>query len=157
MTWWPFILELEARNKYWVGLYKKPTKELSILIHHAQLQGCQGWFKKWGNPINFKQEAIHSQSEFLSFLFKIMFKYGIDNVRGGPFVKIMLDNSEIQIIDNCINYNENRCVKCGSKNHITPECSAKTTVDDFELSDIEPSYDTDTDFLGDDESINGEN
>ena len=45
-----------------------------------------------------------------------MDKYGINNVRGGSFVSVELDNSVI-ILYNNENGTNDKCFKCGEKGH----------------------------------------
>jgi hypothetical protein len=51
-----------------------------------------------------------------------MERYGIDNVRGGCFCKINLDENEKKVIEKMIFCANNKCYNCGSKNHFIYDC-----------------------------------
>ena len=50
--------------------------------------------------------------------------YGIENVRGGNYCKIILNNNDINHINKLINGNNNLCYRCGRNNHFIKECYA---------------------------------
>ena len=54
-----------------------------------------------------------------------MKKYGIDNVRGGPWCGIKLDSDEIRFIKKLIQSENDECYQCGSKNHFAKDCTKK--------------------------------
>jgi hypothetical protein len=58
-----------------------------------------------------------------------MEKYGINNVRGGSFVRIKLDESDQKVICKMINGATDRCFLCGKNDHFVANCPDKTTHD----------------------------
>jgi len=49
-------------------------------------------------------------------------KYGIENVRGGPFVKLNLPREYIVTIKQILSYQKDRCFNCGEAGHYVREC-----------------------------------
>lgn len=55
-----------------------------------------------------------------------MEKYGIDNVRGGSYSKLILDNNEIKFITKRIDSATDKCYKCGNNGHFAKDCDTIT-------------------------------
>jgi len=51
-----------------------------------------------------------------------MEKYGIDNVRGGPWCKIKMNDSEKEFITQLFKSKNDECYKCGSRDHFAKDC-----------------------------------
>ncbi len=58
-----------------------------------------------------------------------MAKYGIDKVRGGSYVEIELDESQIDALTKEIWAAKDLCTRCGRAGHFVKDCYAKSTVD----------------------------
>lgn len=56
------------------------------------------------------------------YTIKYMAQYGIDNVRGGPYVQFELDQSTIQNIQKQIKSALDLCFRCGQSGHFISEC-----------------------------------
>jgi hypothetical protein len=54
-----------------------------------------------------------------------MKKYGINNVRGGSFCKIILSENNLLTIQQMINMTTNKCIICGDTNHFAKNCKKK--------------------------------
>lgn len=50
---------------------------------------------------------------------KMMQKYGINNVRGGPFVTIKLSQTEYNAIAKMLNHDNNKCFRCGGDHYVS--------------------------------------
>lgn len=59
---------------------------------------------------------------------KYMTMYGIDKVRGGSYVKEVLDEEQIRIIQKEINASMDLCINCGQAGHFIRDCKEKKTV-----------------------------
>lgn len=51
-----------------------------------------------------------------------MDKYGIDNVRGGSFYEVNLDDFTIKLLEKMNKIIQNRCFTCGMIGHFAKEC-----------------------------------
>jgi predicted GIY-YIG superfamily endonuclease len=125
-----YILKLE-NNKYYVGKTFKPIIRLN---DHFICNGSY-WTKKY-KPISVI-DIIPNADDFDEdkYTIKYMKKYGIENVRGGSFCQIILNDSNIITINQMINGNSNRCYICGDANHFAKEC-IKKSYQNIELNTI---------------------
>jgi hypothetical protein len=58
-----------------------------------------------------------------------MAKYGIENVRGGTYSNIVLDDNSILVLEKEIRHSKNLCTNCGRNTHFIKDCYAKTNND----------------------------
>ena len=56
------------------------------------------------------------------YTIKYMKAHGIDNVRGGSFCQIQLDDSSRQVLETMMKTSENACYKCGNTGHYARYC-----------------------------------
>ena len=112
-----YVLEL-AKNKYYIGKTTTPTFRLE---QHFNSNGS-AWTKKY-KPIRVL-EIIPNCDDYDEdkYTLKYMKQYGIDNVRGGSFCQIELDEENINTINRMINGSTDKCYKCGG-NHFVNNCS----------------------------------
>jgi predicted GIY-YIG superfamily endonuclease len=112
-----YILQLED-NKFYIGKTDNPGFRLNS---HFNYNGST-WTKKF-KPIkviklipncnNFDEDRY--TKEYMS-------KKGINNVRGGSYCKIKLDNNEIELLKKEINTACDFCYICGSNQHFAGNC-----------------------------------
>lgn len=112
-----YILQLED-NKFYIGKTENPQFRLN---NHFNYNGS-AWTKKY-KPIkvlklipdcnNFDEDRY--TKEYMS-------KKGINNVRGGTYCKIKLDNDEIELLKKEINGANDCCYICGSNQHFATNC-----------------------------------
>ena len=57
-----------------------------------------------------------------------MAKYGIPNVRGGSYVKIVLDSIQIEAITRELLSVSDVCKSCGKSSHFIDECTKKKII-----------------------------
>jgi hypothetical protein len=67
--------------------------------------------------------------------------HGINNVRGGSYVKEILDSTEMELIKKEIWGAKNLCMRCGRDSHFIKNCYAKTDIygDSLDSSDSDAS------------------
>ena len=114
-----YVLKLRS-NKYYVGKTDNPNFRLN---DHFKSNGSE-WTKKY-KPItvhelrpdcNSKDETIITQ--------EYMEKYGIDNVRGGPWCKIDITEHKSSI-EHMIKSESDSCYICGKSGHFANKCTNK--------------------------------
>ena len=78
-----------------------------------------------------------------------MEKYGIDNVRGGSYTCIELDEEQEELLNKEIMSANDICYRCGRSGHFSNNCYASKHIDgyyiDSDSSDSEESSDSDDD------------
>jgi len=123
-----YILKL-ADNKYYVGKSKDPEKRF---LEHVNGDGST-WTTKY-EPIEILR-VIKDASPFDEdkFVKEYMSKFGIKNVRGGSYVKEVLDEIELYNLKKEIWGATDCCTQCGRKGHFIKDCFATTDVDDDSL------------------------
>ena len=117
-----YVLEL-VDSKYYIGKTDNPQFRLES---HFNSNGA-AWTKKY-KPINII-ELIPNCDDYDEdkFTLKYMEKYGINNVRGGSFVSINLDNNTIEFLNKMSNGTNNKCFNCGEIGHFIKDCK-KTVI-----------------------------
>ena len=112
-----YVLKLRG-NKYYVGKTTNPTYRLD---DHFSESGS-AWTKKY-KPISIhelKPDRPDSDEQIVTQ--EYMQKYGIDNVRGGPWCKINLSGQEKQMITQLCQSNSDSCYTCGKAGHFASKC-----------------------------------
>lgn len=113
-----YVLELEG-NRYYVG----KTKDTNARIkRHFKGNGAE--YTKKFKPVKIEKIYYNCEDE-LKYTLEYMEKYGIENVRGGPFVKLNLPKEYIITIKQMITSEQNRCFNCGETGHYVRECSLR--------------------------------
>ena len=118
-----YILKL-INNKYYVGKSLDPEKRF---LDHMNGTGST-WTKKY-EPLEI-EKIIPNASHFDEdkYTLEYMNKYGIDNVRGGSYVKEILDEIDKYNIKKGIWNATDCCSQCGRKGHYVNDCFASTDI-----------------------------
>ena len=104
-----YVLKLKY-NKYYVGKTTNPTYRLTD--HFSE--GGSAWTKKY-KPITvheLRPDCSDSDEQIITQ--EYMKKYGIENVRGGPWCQVSLPTETIKSIQHIIQANDDKCYKCGN-------------------------------------------
>lgn len=112
-----YVLQLE-QNKYYVGRTNDIDKRL---VEHAAGKGAE-WtvLYKVVKVVEIIKDCKPQDEDAMTITY--MKKYGIENVRGGTFCSIILNNETLKLLTKMINTQESGCYKCGEKGHYANEC-----------------------------------
>ncbi len=130
-----YVLRLQS-GKYYVGKSENPEKRFE---EHKNGIGSS-WTKKY-KPVELVKvikNASHFDEDKITK--EYMEKYGIQNVRGGTYVSIELDDIQIESLKRELWGAKNKCTSCGRDNHFAKDYYAKTDVYGDEIL-----YETDSD------------
>ncbi len=116
-----YVLQL-THGKYYVG------KSEDVMRRYGEHLAGEGalWTQKY-KPVKMCQ-VILSADEFDEdkITKKYMAKYGSDNVRGGSYTAINLNNDQKSLLEREICTAEDRCTTCGKNGHFASQCVAST-------------------------------
>lgn len=114
-----YILRLEE-DKYYVGLYEMsldPPNMEEILYHINN-----DWVNTY-NPIELLDIVPLSDSfDVNTIMFKLMNEFGIDNVRGGKFCNLSLNEDERYVFAKLVYGMTDKCYQCGHYGHYKHHC-----------------------------------
>jgi len=115
-----YILELE-QGKYYIGKTNDPDIRLN---DHFNSNGSV-WTKKY-KPIKVIAKIADCDNyDEDKYTKKYMDIYGIDNVRGGSWVTLVLDESTIKHLKISSTATNDRCLGCDSNGHFIKNCPNK--------------------------------
>ena len=118
-----YVLKLQ-NNKYYVG---KSNNILEMYKQHVSGNGS-AWTKKY-KPINIEKTYTKMSDFDEDKITKMyMYKYGFNNVRGGSYIQIELDEIQILSLKRELWGAKNLCTNCGRSGHFIKNCFANTDV-----------------------------
>ena len=141
-----YVLKLEE-NKYYIGKTNNPAFRLDS---HFSLNGSQ-WTKKY-RPIKLLKMIPNCDDYDEDKITKqFMDKYGIDNVRGGSFTSITLNNNTKELLNKMNKGTNDKCFKCGKKGHFANSCytinsKIKTKYEKYDSEDEYEEYDSEDEY-----------
>jgi predicted GIY-YIG superfamily endonuclease len=116
-----YILKLKEK-KYYIGKTKNIEKRWA---DHLAGNGS-GWTKRY-KPISLITTVLStSYFDEDKYVKEYMSKYGIENVRGGTYSNIELDDNCISVLEKEIRHSKNLCTRCGRDTHFIKDCYANT-------------------------------
>ena len=112
-----YILQLE-NNKYYVG----KTNNLTFRLADHFTSNGSAWTKKY-KPLSVLEFIPNCDNyDEDKYTIKYMEKYGINNVRGGSFCEIKLNDNNIITLKQIITSVTDKCYICGTEGHYAKEC-----------------------------------
>lgn len=118
-----YILRLEG-GKYYVGKSNNPMKR-----YEEHLRGEGAAWTRLHRPVGVERiVAQASPFEEDRYTKEYMSMHGIDNVRGGTYCDVELDDFQREALQVEIWAANNKCVRCGRGGHFVRECYAVRDV-----------------------------
>jgi GAG-polyprotein viral zinc-finger/GIY-YIG catalytic domain len=113
-----YVLKLK-HGKYYVGTADDVDRRFA---QHCAGDGTGSEWTRRHEPI----EIVHQQrgNRFFENMLVLqwMNRFGLDNVRGGTFSSVVLQQAQRDEITRQLNHAANRCLNCGSQNHWVSQC-----------------------------------
>jgi hypothetical protein len=128
-----YVLKLES-GKWYIGRSKNVQERIR---EHQNNNGSEftKLFKIIKLEKSFKVKSIFDEDNTVKLL---MMKYGVENVRGGTYSKLILEDSVKSFLIAEFRHANNQCLKCGSLDHYIKEC--EMTIYDKEKSSFKNIY-----------------
>lgn len=119
-----YTLQLE-NNKYYVGKSKNIQNRI---VQHFSENGSS-WTKAY-KPIKVLSQIVSDDSfDEEKYTLLAMDRYGIDNVRGGSYCRLILSKHEMEKAQQIIYSICDKCYRCGEQKHTASECDdIKVTI-----------------------------
>jgi hypothetical protein len=118
-----YILKLE-NNKFYIG--KTENAEIRI-ENHFENNGSE--WTKIHKPLSIIEIIPNCDNyDEDKYVFIYMNEYGIENVRGGSFVQIELNNEYINVIQHILKSTNDICYVCNLPGHFGNNCKKKIKI-----------------------------
>ena len=122
-----YVLKLE-KSKWYVG---KTTNVIERYQQHVTGSGS-AWTSKYPPVSLTESKPITSPHDENNTTKDYMKKYGVDNVRGGSYTQIKLDDSVISVLNKEFLGNTDKCFKCGLAGHFTNKCKKEGPKEEWQ-------------------------
>jgi predicted GIY-YIG superfamily endonuclease len=121
-----YILKLQ-KGKWYVG---KTSDIMTRYQQHIDGRGS-AWTSKYPPVSLVESKPIVSPHDENNSTKDYMKKYGVENVRGGSYTQITLDDSVISLLNKEFLGNTDKCFKCGLAGHFANKCKKKDEPEEY--------------------------
>lgn len=108
------IIIILKNNKYFI---MKTNQENFILEKHFDKNKYK--FTQENEPISYKYIEMINMFDLNNMVKEYMYKYGIENVRGGSYIQNILSQEQLNVLQSEFWTYENKCSQCGGLHDIT--------------------------------------
>ena len=137
-----YVLLLES-DKYYVGI----TKDLEKRFKQNFNSNGSAWTKKY-SPIQIIEFIAGNLEDSLTI--EYMNQFGIENVRGGAFIRIKLPEHQLKTLQDILDSENGNCFICHQPDHYANKCPNKNKTNnpiqyyenesDLESEEIDQEY-----------------
>jgi len=129
-----YILKLQ-HGKYYIGKSADSVKR-----YQKHITGAGSSWTRLHNPVSLiETRPERSPLDEDTVTKEYMFKYGIDNVRGGSYVTIELSAAQHRLIQKEFWSAKGLCTQCGKVGHFVKDCYARVEEESEEEESEEES------------------
>jgi predicted GIY-YIG superfamily endonuclease len=126
-----YVLQLDnpqlEKGKKYIG---RTDRDVQIRFQeHLSTKGGSAWTRKYRPLYIIEIRPSVSMFDEDNVTKEYMLRYGIDNVRGGSYVQINLDETTYCDLRKQIWMAQGKCIRCGRDGHFATKCKLKTFVD----------------------------
>lgn len=120
-------------DKFYVGKTNKPLG----VRYNEHKYGRGSWFTKKYKPMYVYRhfETDNDLDEDFETM-RMMKEYGIENVRGGSYIRSNLEIYQLETLEKLFVSAVNRCFKCKKKGHFSSRCNIKNN-DKTEIRELQ--------------------
>jgi predicted GIY-YIG superfamily endonuclease len=126
-----YVLRCEG-NKYYVG----KTSQLELRLTDHFIKGGSAWTSKYEPQELIMMMPNCDDFDEDKYVKKYMAIFGIENVRGGTYSQVELDESIIKFINAEIRSACNKCFRCSREGHFEGECKESIDIEGNEIFDM---------------------
>lgn len=123
MNYYIYILELQ-QGKYYIGKTINPYFTPFLQKKHKNLDTeVSEWLKLYKPVRMINILPLFNDNDEDKYTISYMNIYGIDNVRGGSYSSLLLDEPVISKLKDICNENNSKCFICDQSGHFAKDCN----------------------------------
>lgn len=116
-----YVLRLMGKNRHYIGKTANLTNRIS-----AHFNGAGSRWTKLHQPVEVVEVFKNCDGFYEDYLTKqYMARFGIENVRGGSYCNINLNQQDLKTINKEFDTALDRCFACGQTGHMSTSCPDK--------------------------------